>query len=92
MCFSMAVAFHYYISSCKKVYKSLHFVYYVITYVRLPNARMLNIWLNIKNNSSRRRIKKIGDCHATDYAFLRLWYKFEVRKFSRFARFTFRVK
>ena len=39
---------------------------------RLPNTRMLNIWLNIKNNSSRKRIK-IGESHATDYAFLRLW-------------------
>ena len=38
------------------------------------------------------RESKIGECHATDYAFLRFWYKFEVRKFSRFVRFTFRVK
>ena len=37
------------------------------------------------------REPKIGECHATDYAFLRLWYKFEVRKFSPFIRFTFRV-
>ena len=27
---------------------------------RLPNARMLNIWLNIKNNSSRKRIRNRG--------------------------------
>ena len=57
---------------------------------RLPNARMLNIWLNIKNPPGRE--PKNSECHATDYAFLRLWYKFEVRKFSRFVRFTFRVK
>ena len=30
----------------------------------------------------------IGECHATDYAFLRLWYKFKVRKFSSFVRFS----
>ena len=29
---------------------------------------------------------------ATVYAFLHLWYKFEVRKFTRFVKFTFRVK
>ena len=38
------------------------------------------------------RESKIGECHATDYAFLRLWHKFEVRKFSLFVRFTFRIK
>ena len=38
------------------------------------------------------RESKIGECHATDYAFLCLWYKFKVRKFSRFVSFTFRVK
>ena len=27
---------------------------------RLPNARMLNNWLNIKNNSSRKRIQNGG--------------------------------
>ena len=27
---------------------------------RLPNARMLNIWLNIKNNAPRKRIKNQG--------------------------------
>ena len=32
MCFSMAVAFHYYISGCKKVKKSLHCLYYAIIY------------------------------------------------------------
>ena len=54
---------------------------------RLPNARMLNIWLNIKTNPPGIE-SKIGECHATDYAFLRLWYKFEVKKFSCFVRFT----
>ena len=39
-----------------------------------------------------RRGIKIGECRATAYAFLRLWYKFEVRKSSRFVRFTFPVK
>ena len=29
---------------------------------------------------------KIGECHATDYVFLPMWYKFEVRKFSPFVR------
>ena len=38
------------------------------------------------------RESKIGEWHTIDYAFLRLWYNFEVRKFSRFVRFTFRVK
>ena len=36
--------------------------------------------------------KNIEECHAIAYAILRLWYKFEVRKFSRFVRFTFHVK
>ena len=27
---------------------------------RLPNARMLNIWLNIKNNSSWKKIENLG--------------------------------
>ena len=27
---------------------------------RIPNARMLNIWLNIKNNCSMKKIKKTG--------------------------------
>ena len=31
-----------------------------IIYSHLPNARMLNIWLNIKNNSCRKRIKTRG--------------------------------
>ena len=31
-----------------------------IQYSRLPNARMLNIWLNLKNGSSRKRIKNRG--------------------------------
>ena len=63
---------------------------YILIKVTPTNARMLNIWLNIKNNSSRKRIKN-RECHATDHAFLRLWCKLEVRKFSRFVRFTFRV-
>ena len=39
-----------------------------------------------------RKESKIGKCHATDYAFLSLWFKFEVRKYSRFVRFTFARK
>ena len=35
---------------------------------------------------------KIGECHATDHAFLCLWYKFEVRKFSRFVSFISCIK
>ena len=35
---------------------------------------------------------EFGECHATAYAFLRLWYKFEVRKISHFVRFTFCIK
>ena len=35
---------------------------------------------------------EMGECNATDYCFLRLGYKFEVRKFSCFVRFIFRVK
>ena len=31
-----------------------------IAYSHLPNARMLNIWLNFKNNSPRKRIKNRG--------------------------------
>ena len=31
-----------------------------MAHTRLPNTRMLNIWLNIKNNSSRKRIKNRG--------------------------------
>ena len=58
---------------------------------RLPNARMVNIWLNIKKNPPGREPKN-SECHATDYAFKRLWYKFEVRKFSRFVGFLFHVK
>ena len=46
----------------------------------LPNDPMLNIWLNIKTIIPRRE-SKICECHATAFAFLRLWYKFEVRKF-----------
>ena len=38
------------------------------------------------------RESKIGECHATAYAFLRLWYEFQVRKCTRFVRFTFHVK
>ena len=52
----------------------LKWVKMILSISRLPNARMLKIWLNIKNNSSRKRIKN-RECHATDYAFLRLWYK-----------------
>ena len=37
------------------------------------------------------RDSKIGVCHAIARRFLRLWYKYEVRKFSHFVRFTFRV-
>ena len=32
----------------------------VDVYTRLQNARMLNTWLNIKNNFSRKRIKNRG--------------------------------
>ena len=40
-----------------------------IVETRLPNARMLNIWLNIKNNSSRKRIKNRGmSCKDYDVA------------------------
>ena len=31
-----------------------------ISLARLPNARMLNIWLNIKNNCSMKKIKNRG--------------------------------
>ena len=31
---------------------------------------MLNIWLNMKTNCSIKKIKKIGECHATAYGFL----------------------
>ena len=55
---------------------------------RLPNARMLNVWLNIKNNCSMKK-KKIGECHATAYGFLHLWYKYEPRKYSHYVIFTF---
>ena len=54
----------------------------VLPYARLPNARMLNIWLNIKNNCSMKQMKKIRECHATAYGFLRLWYTYELRKYS----------
>ena len=37
---------------------------------RLPNARILNIWLNIKNNSSRKRIKDRGMSCNRLYSFL----------------------
>ena len=30
------------------------------SFTRLPNARMLNIWLNIKNNCSMKKIKNRG--------------------------------
>ena len=59
---------------------------------RLPNDPMLNIWLNYKNKFIQEDNKKIGECHATVYTFLHLWYKFEVRKFSYFVRFFFCVK
>ena len=59
---------------------------------RLLNDRMLNIWLNNKKTIPPGRESKTGECHATEYAFLHMWYKFEVRKFSRFVRFAFRVK
>ena len=88
-------------SACKKIFlsfiKFMQFSYIAIdkilfTSIITPTKRsMLNIWLNIKYNSSRKRTKNPG-CHATDYAFLRLWYRFEVRKLSRFVRFTFHVK
>ena len=32
-----------------------------LSYSRIPNDRMLNIWLNIENNFSRKRIKKLGN-------------------------------
>ena len=50
---------------------------------RLPNDLMLKIWLNIKKTIPSGRESKIRECYATDYAFLRLWYKFEVRKFCQ---------
>ena len=34
---------------------------HIYLFAHLPNARMLNIWLNIKNNSSRKRIKNLGN-------------------------------
>ena len=49
---------------------------------RLPNARMLNIWLDIKKQLLYEENKKSGECHATTYGFLRLWYKYELRKYS----------
>ena len=59
-------------------------------YSRLQNARMLNIWLNIKNNSSRKRIKNRGmSCNRLCIPTFVI--KFEARKFSRFVRFTFHV-
>ena len=34
---------------------------------------------------------KIGECHGIAYGFQHLLFKYEVRKFSRFVRFTFGV-
>ena len=31
------------------------------------------------------------ECHATVYGFLRLWYKYELRKYSHYVIFTFRA-
>ena len=45
---------------------------------RLPNDPMLNIWLNMKNNCSMKKIK-IGERHATAFGFLRVWYKYKLR-------------
>ena len=48
----------------------------------LPNDPMLNIWLNMKNNHSMKQIKNRGmSCNA--YGFLRLLYKYELRKYSQ---------
>ena len=57
----------------------------------LPKDPMLNTWLNIKNNCFRERIKNWGML-CNSLCIPTFGYKFEVRKFSRFVRFTFPVK
>ena len=52
------------------------------------NAQSLMNLKKIKINALGRE-STIGKCHRIAYRFLRLWYKYEVRKFSHFFRFTF---
>ena len=59
-----------------------------VPFTLLPNALMLNHWLNMINICPR---KKIGECHEIAYGFPCLWYKYEVREFSPFVRFTFNI-
>ena len=48
-------------------------------FTHLPNALMLNHWLNMKNNCLRKKIK-IGECPGIAYRFLRSWYKYQLLK------------
>ena len=43
------------------------------------------------DKTALRRESKLQVCQAIAYRFLHLWYKYEVKKFSYFVRFTFRV-
>ena len=53
---------------------------------------ILNIWLNMKNNCSMRNIKNHGmSCNSLACWFLRLWYKYELRKYSDWVIFTLRL-
>ena len=55
----------------------------------LPNSLMLNRWFNMRNNCPRKRTKKIRECHAIAYGFLRLLYKYKLRRYTHYVIFTF---
>ena len=57
----------------------------------LPNDPMLNICLNEKHLVYEVNKSIFGECHATAYGLLRLWYKYKLRKYSELVIFTFRV-
>ena len=54
---------------------------YMCVFSHLLKNPMPNIWLNMKTTALWRK-SKIRECRATAYVLLRLWYKYELRKYS----------
>ena len=68
-----------------------HIIYLIIfTPTKRSDVQLLKN-LRLKTTTALEKESKIGECHAKTYGFLRLLYKYEVRKFSRFVRFTLHV-
>ena len=61
-------------------------IVFINAYQTLSYSTNGQIWKTIPG-----REKKIGECHAIAYGNIHLWYKYQVRKFSNFVKFTFRV-